>query len=336
MSRISLSLACTKYDRTEAILDGSVKPDGINCIVTTAPRPGEIFWRMLLYDEFDCSEMSLASFIVVSTHAKKNWKAIPVFTAKHFFHTDVLVNADSKIKEPLDLEGKKVGLPEYQMSAAVWSRGILYDEFGVRPERIRWFMGRRRELSREKIIGMEAPHNIDLTIMEGSTLGNALINGDIDAVLVYSSTGSLVDSENPDLRTHPKIKPLFEDPVAEALRYYKKTRIFPINHTIVLKIEIAERYPWVPTNLFKAFELSKKIAYEKWRALENWERFPSAIFLSYMLAKQREIFGEDPFAYGFKTNDNTIRTLCRYLYEQGLAQKEPDPESLFFQTTVNL
>ena len=336
MARVNLSFACTRYDRTEAILDGTVKPDGIDFVITSAPRPGEIFWRMLLFDEFDCSEMSLASFTVVKTQGKKSWLGIPVFTAKHFFHTDVMVNVDSGITKPEDLEGKKVGLPEYQMSAAVWSRGVLHDEYGVRPEKIHWYMGRRRDQSREKITGMEAPSNIDLTMVEGSNLGKALIKGDLDAVLVYSTTASLVDSGNPDLSNNPKVTHLFEDPKSEAARYFKKTNIFPINHMVVLKKEVADSYPWAATNIFKGFELSKRKAYEKWRELENWERFPSALFVGSDLIEQRKVFGDDPFAYGLKANLKTITTLARYLHEQGFVSKEPEVNTLFAERTINL
>jgi 4,5-dihydroxyphthalate decarboxylase len=336
LARVSLSLACSKYDRTEAILDGSVKPDGIEFIVTNATRPGEIFWRMLLFDEFDCSEMSLASFSIVKTQGKKDWVGIPVFTARHFFHTDALVNVDSGIKEPADLEGKKVGLPEYQMSAAVWARGILHDEFGVRPEKIRWYMGRSRDLSRDKITGIEAPSNISLTTMESSTLGDALVKGDLDAVLIYSTTPSIVDSANPDLSKNPRIRHLFEDPEAEAIRYYEKTGMFPINHTVVLKKAIVDAYPWAAINIFKGFELSKRRAYEKWRELESWEKFPSMVFLAKRLLEQRKVFGDDPFPYGFKSNLKTVRTLGRYLLEQGFVSTEPEVDSFFAGTTINL
>ncbi len=280
--------------------------------------------------------MSLASFSMVKTLGKKNWLGIPVFTAKHFFHTDTLVNVDSGIKKPEDLEGKKVGLPEYQMSAAVWSRGVLYDEYGVRAEKIHWYMGRRRDLSREKITGMEAPSNIDLTMIENSNLGDALMKGDLDAVLVYSTTPSLVDSGNPNLSNNPRVMPLFEDPKAEAIRYFRKTGIFPINHVVVLKKETADAYPWAATNIFKGFELSKKKAYEKWRDLESWERFPSALFLGNELIEQRKVFGDDPFAYGLKANFKTVKTLARYMHEQGLISREPDIDSLFAESTINL
>ncbi|MHB8565841.1 MAG: hypothetical protein ACYC7D_05810 [Nitrososphaerales archaeon] len=336
MARVNLSLACSRYDRTEAILDGSIKPDGIDFVITNTTRPGEIFWRMLLFDEFDCSEMSLASFSVVKTMGKKDWVGLPIFTAKHFFHTDALVNVNSGIKEPGDLEGKKVGVPEYQMSAAVWSRGVLHDEFGVRAEKIHWFMGRRRDLSREKVTGMEAPSNIDLTMLEGATLGEALIKGDLDAVLVYSTTPSLVDSGNPVLTTNPNVRRLFDDPKAEALRYYKKTGVFPINHTVVLKREIEATYPWAATNIFKAFNLAKSIAYERWRELESWEKFPSTIFVNETIQEQRKLFGDDPFSYGLRANLMTVKTLARYLHEQGFVTKEPDVDTLFSKATMSL
>ena len=336
MARVNLSLACSRYDRTESILDGTVKADGIDFIVTNTTRPGEIFWRMLLFDEFDCSEMSLASFSVVKTQGKKDWAGLPIFTAKHFFHTDAMVNVDSGIKEPADLEGKKVGVPEYQMSAAVWSRGILHDEFGVKPEKIHWYMGRSRDLSREKVTGMEAPENIDLKMLEGTTLGEALIKGDLDAVLVYSTTPSLVDAKNPVLTNNPHVKKLFDDPKAEAIRYHKKTGIFPINHTVVLKKDIVETYPWAATNIFKCFDVAKTKAYEKWRELESWEKFPSTIFVNDTILEQRKIFGDDPFTYGVRANLKTIKTLARYLHEQGFVEREPDVDSLFAETTLNL
>ncbi|MGI0091185.1 MAG: hypothetical protein ACREBS_05705, partial [Nitrososphaerales archaeon] len=312
MARINLSLACSRYDRTEVILDGIIKPDGIDFIVTNTTRPGEIFWRMLLFDEFDCSEMSLATFTVVKTEGKKDWEGLPIFTAKHFFHTDAMVNVDSGIKEPLDLEGKKVGVPEYQMSAAVWSRGILHDEYGVRPEKIHWYMSRSRGLSREKVTGMEAPESIDLTMLEGTAIGEALVSGHLDAVLVYSTTPSLVDTANPVLTNNSRVRTLFQDPTSEATRYYRKSGIFPINHTVVLRKDIAKSYPWAATNIFKAFDAAKKLAYARWQELENWEKFPSAIFLSDGLLQQKRLFGTDPFAYGFKANLKTIKTLARY------------------------
>ncbi len=336
MARVTLSLACSRYDRTESVLDGIVKPDGIDFVVTNTTRPGEIFWRMLLFDEFDCSEMSLASFSVVKTQGKKDWSGLPIFTAKHFFHTDAMVNVNSGIKEPGDLEGKKVGVPEYQMSAAVWSRGVLHDEFGVRPEKIHWYMGRRRDLSREKITGMEAPTNIDLKFLDGVTLGEALISGDLDAVLVYSTTPSLVDSRNPVLAGNPNVMTLFPDPKAEAIRYYKKTGIFPINHTVVLKKEVAQAYPWAATNIFKCFDLAKSKAYERWRELESWERFPSIIFVNETILEQRKAFGEDPFAYGLRANLKTVKTLARYVHEQGFVTREPDVNSLFDESTLSL
>ena len=336
MGRVNLSLACTSYDRTEPVLQGKLKPDGIEFVVTNSTRPGEIFWRMLLFDEFDCSEMSLASFSVVKTNKKKDWEGLPIFTAKHFFHTDALINVDSGIKEPADLEGKKVGMPEYQMSAAVWSRGILHDEFGVRPEKIHWYMGRRRDLSREKVTGMEAPNNIDLTMLENTTLGDALTRGDLDALIVYSPTSSLVDAANPVLTDNPRVKRLFDEPTSEAARYYKKTGIFPINHMVVLKKEVVSSYPWAPTNIFKCFEAAKKMAYEHWRELESWEQFPSLIFTSDLLLEQRRIFGNDPFANGLRANRKTVETLARYMHEQGFISTQPEVDSLFAETTLSL
>ncbi len=327
--RIDLSFACTKYDRTAAILDGTVKPDGINLISTSTTRPGEIFWRMLLHEEFDCSEMSLSSYSIVKTLGKKDWQGIPAFTARRFFNVDPIVTVDSGIKEPKDLEGKKVGVPEYQMSAAVWIRGILHDEYDVRPEKIQWYVGRRRDLTREKVTGIEAPPNVHLTFLENTSIGEALLSGKLDAALLHISIPSLVDSTSPDLSSNPRIRTLFPDPKSEAIRYFKKTGVIPINHTIVIKNSVHQKYPWAATNMFKALEESKLRAYEMWRDLEDWEKFSSAYFVSDLIKEQRKLFGDDPFPYGLSKNRRSLETLGRYLFEQGLVPVMPDYDKMF-------
>lgn len=327
MTLLELSFACSRYDRTEAILDGRVKPDGINFIATTAQRPGEIFWRVMKYNEFDCAEIGLNLLL----SEQRDWIGIPVFTAKHFFHTDFLINRHSGIKEPLDLEGKKVGLPLFGQTAALWVRGIMKDEYGLRSEKIHWYQGRTMEKStRQGTRGFEISYN------DGISLGEALSRGDLDALAVYSSTSSIVDATNPDLSINPNVTTLFEDQKAEAIRYFKKSGIFPINHTVVLRKSLFEQHPWIAINIYKAFEESKKIAYGNWHALESWEKFPSAIFLSNLLQEQRMIFGGDPFANGIDKNRKTVETLARYLLEEGRLQDPIQIDSKFAESTLKL
>lgn len=183
---------------------------------------------------------------------------------------------------------------------------------------------------------MEAPTNIDLQFLENTSVGEAVVGGKLDAALVYSNTASLVDSSNPDLTQNEKVRTLFPDPKKEAIRYYKKTGVVPINHMVVLRKEVVDAYPWAPTNIFKAFQDSKLRAYQMWQSLENWEKFPSAVFLAETLKEQLSIFGSDPFRYGLKNSRKTLETLARYMYEQGFVPEIPDVEKLFAESTRNL
>lgn len=326
MTKVPLTLACTLTDRSSAILNNEVAADGVDFIITTGARPGEIMWRMQAYNEFDCCEVGLS----VAFTSRKPWVAIPAFTARHFFNVDIIVNADSGIKEPADMEGKRVGLPTYGQTAAVWGRGILHDEYGVRPEKIHWYAGRSRERSTTSTSDL----GVELTFLENLSLGEAILRGDLDAIIVNPSVPSLVDKKSPDLSSSPKVRTLFEEPEKEAVRYFKKTGIFPINHTLVLRKSVHETYPWIATNIFKAFEDSKRRAYAKWEDLGIWERFPSAIFLPTIIKDQERIFGKDPFSFGLSKNRNVIGTFARYLYEQKLVAKPIEVDSFFADTTL--
>src|SRR5215470_17172195 len=253
-AKVQLSMCLSDNDRTRPLREGHVKADGLDLVISMA-HPSEMFWRELHFAEFDISEMSCSSLLMAVAHGDKRFIAIPVFTSRSFFHTGILVRTDRGIETPQDLKGKKVAVPEYQQTAALWCRGALQHEFNVSPFDIDWYMERTEELSHARATGFEPPKGIKFQhIPESENIGSMLLTGKIDASLLYLNEVNLVDRSRVELRNRTEVRTLFKDPVAEGIRYYKKTGFYPINHCVVFKREIAEKYPWAVLNVFKAFE----------------------------------------------------------------------------------
>jgi 4,5-dihydroxyphthalate decarboxylase len=328
---LDLQFICSKSDKTEALVDGSVKPAGIRLSATVGASGAEIFSRMLKLEEFDCSEMSFAEAVGVKIGGKRKWDILPVFPARHFFHSDILVNAGSGIKEPRDLEGKKVGLPNYTMSAAIWARGILRDEYDVDMERVQWY-AEKFDPKRQEAVGLVIPSQVGISTFSGTTR-EAVAKGDLDAALVSLSPESSHGGPADHTVASGHLMNLFPDPKLESIRYFKKTGILPDSHLFILKHDVLERHPWVAMNMFKAFQEAKNKAYEKWRELEGWERFSSLLSIVEDLHEQQVVFGDDPFAYGLGPNRKMIETFLRYLHEDGFLHEVPVADELFFETT---
>src|SRR5467141_2000885 len=216
MHKLALTLACGRYDRTQPLIDGRVQPDGVD--LTFIPlRPGETFWRMLNHGEFDVSEMSLSSYTILRSEGDTRFIAIPVFPSRVFRHSALYVRADSTIERPEDLKGKRVGVGDYQMTAAVWARGMLAHEYGVKPEDIAWVVGK-------PIRSIKPPAGIKLeSIPADTTLEEMLERGEIDALVSVMIPKALGKT----------IRRLFRNPREVESAYYKKTGIFPIMHTLV-------------------------------------------------------------------------------------------------------
>jgi 4,5-dihydroxyphthalate decarboxylase len=268
---LDLSAAFAPNARTRPILDGTVTAEGMR-LFGTAVHASEMFWRQLKFAEFDVSEMSCSSLMIASSRGITDWVGIPVFTTRRFFHTWSLVRADAGIAVPADLAGKRVGVPEYQQTAALWTRGILKDEYGVDPRTIEWFMERNPEQSHGGSTGFEPPPGIRLNyISRDSSIGQMVAEGSLDAALLYLNDRNLVDRSRTDLAAHPGVRPLFPDPVAEARRYFKKTGIFPINHTVVVRRSLLEKHPWIALNLYKAFvTVREQLAAARAEDLQPW------------------------------------------------------------------
>lgn len=328
---LTLSIALSDNERTRPIAQGRFQPQGVR-LVPTVVHPSEMFWRQLKYADFDISEMSLSSLFIATARGDRRWVALPIYTSRTFFHTNILVRTDRGIARPEDLRGKRVGVPEYQQTAALWSRGILEHEFGVSARDIEWFMERGPEKSHGGATGFTPPAGVHLNLIPASTnIGEMLVSGELDATLLYLTNRNLVDRSTIDLDTVDHIRPLFVDKRAETRRYYAKSGIYPINHTVVIKRELYERHPWLALNLFHAFAAAKKeVERETAETLQSY--FDTGLIDP--LAEQG--LQADPKAYGMKASRKVIETISQYVHEQGLTDRRVAPEELFAPSTLEI
>src|SRR3984893_1876447 len=250
--KLQFSIGITSNPRTWPVIDGRIAPEAIE-LVPTVLHPSELFWRQLRFAEFDVAEMSMSSLLMARSKGDDRFVAIPVFTTRRFFHTGILVRRAAGINRPADLKGKRVGVPEYQQTAALWSRGVLKHEFGVEPEDLEWGMERTEERSHGGATGFKPPAGIRFNRIPGDqSIGSLLLDGKLDATLLYLTDNNLVDRSRITLEGNPAFRLLFPNPAAEGQRYFEKTGIFPINHGMVIRRSLYEKHPWVPLNLFNA------------------------------------------------------------------------------------
>jgi 4,5-dihydroxyphthalate decarboxylase len=330
-AKVQLSMCLSDNDRTRPLKEGRVKADALDLVISTA-HPSEMFWRELHFNEFDISEMSCSSLLMAIAHGDKRFVALPVFTSRSFFHTGILVRTDRGIEKPEDLKGKKVAVPEYQQTAALWCRGALQHEFGVTAFDIDWYMERTEELSHASATGFQPPKNLKFQrIPENENIGSMLLAGKIDASLLYLNEVNLVDRSRVDLRNRTEVRTLFKDPAAEGIRYYKKTGFYPINHCVVFKREVAEKYPWAVLNVFKALEEAKNIVRDQGRTAAG-----VYFDLGLVSPDQRKALDTDPFAYGVKANRKVLESITQFSFEQGLTPRPLKLEEVFHPATLDL
>jgi len=319
MARL-ITFACGDYDRTHPLIDGTVKPEGLELNWLTLPHY-EIWRRMLNHCEFDSSELSLSSYLIART-LEKPLIAIPVFPARAFRHSYIFINTKSGIREPADLAGKRVGLAEFQQTATVWVRGILQHEYGVPLDRIYWFTWMKSRME------IEMPTRYQIRqIPPGKSPDEMLFSGELDAIICANLFPSLLDPPS-------HIKRLFENYKEVEAEYYKRTGIFPIMHTLALREDLWKDSPWIAISLFKAFQRGKEIAYQRLNDVS-----PYKISLAWFrgpLKEQKEVLGDDPWPYGIAKNRHVVETLMGYLHEQGLAQRELSIEQIFAPNTWEL
>ncbi len=327
--KLELSIGMASNPRTWPIFDGRVKPDGID-LIPSRIFPSELFWRQLKFADFDVSEMSFSSLIMAQAKGDQRWTGLPIFTTRKIYHAGILVRRDAGIEKPPDLKGKRVGVPEYQQTAALWARGGLQHEFGVLPSDMEFWMERMPSHSHRSALGFDAPPGVTIQqIPAEKSLGGMMLSGELDAALHYIVDPNLVDRSTADLWNHPDIKPLFPDPVAEGIRYYRKTGILPINHGMVIRREIAEKHPWTVLNLLKAFEQANDIA--------NTERYAHAEYhlATGLLAPEAAEALRTPLVrHGIKANRMTLETAAQYSHEQGLTPRLIQLEEVFAASSM--
>jgi len=321
---LQLSIGITSNPRTWPIIDGTIKPDAIE-LTPTVLHPSELFWRQLRYSEFDVSEMSVSSLMMARSKGDERFVGIPVFTTRRFFHTTTLVRRDARIDVPADLKGKRVGVPEYQQTAALWSRGVLRHEFGVHPKDMEFWMERPPSRSHGGATGFTSPPGVTVNqIPVEKSIGSMMLAGELDAVIFYLVDPNLIDRSTVDLYHHPDIKPLFPDPQAEGIRFYRKTGLYPINHGMVIRRELAEQHPWALTNILKAFNKANELA-NRQRA----EHVEYHIETGLISAEAGKALQTPIITHGILANRLVLETIAQYSNEQGLTPRVMKLDELF-------
>jgi 4,5-dihydroxyphthalate decarboxylase len=320
MARLKLTLACGDYDRTHALADGSVRPEGIDLNYIALEPPGEIFWRMLRHEEFDASELSLSAYILGLARREARFVAIPVFPLRAFRHSYFWVSARSGIERPEDLKGKRVALPEYHMTAMLYIRGMLRHDYGVRADDIRWLRTRTERVT------LNLPPQLHLEDLgPDRSLARMLERGEIDGV-----AGTRMPR---GIKGMGEIRPLFPNPREAELDYYRRTHIFPIMHVIAIRREVYEGNRWVADSLFKAFQEAKARAYHRMREVTSIYSLP---LLNHDVEEARRVFGEDFYPYGVEASRPTLEAALQYSVEQYLSERRLTVEELFAPETIDV
>jgi 4,5-dihydroxyphthalate decarboxylase len=324
MSLLTLSVAIGDYDRHRPLIDGDVRIDGVDPVFMTLP-PEEIFFRAMRTEDFDICELSLSSFSVRTARGDNPYVGVPAFVSRAFRHTSIYVRTD-RVTEPKDLIGRKIGVPEYQLTANVWARAILQDDYGVKPSDIRWVRAGIEHPHRPEKITIDLPPNVHLENgPPGRTISQLLEEGAIDG-FIAPRPPKLVGQGNPNIGW------LFRDPVSAAQDYFRRTGIFPIMHLIGVRRTLAEQHPWLPAAALKAFEESKALALE---ALSDTSATKVTLpFIEEQLRAARSLLGHDFWPYGVEANRNTLETFLRHHHNQGLSSRKVRVEELFHPATL--
>lgn len=323
-SKLKLTFACWNYDRTRALADGRVRPDGIELNYLDLPVE-ETFFRMLRHREFDVAELSLSSYVVSLFRKPQPFIAIPIFPSRVFRHSSIYVNAAAGIRTPKDLIGKRVGNPEYQLTALVWIRGILADHYGVPAKSVTYLTGGEEEPGRGEKLKLDLPADIKVErIGAKQTLSAMLASGEIDALYSPRMPSSFARGDG-------KVKRLFENYVEVEKQYFRDTGIFPIMHTVAIRREVYEANRWIAQSLVKALSAAQQQTYD-----DLYQTAALKAMLPWLTAhveETRREMGHDFWPYGLEKNHKTLATFLRYSYEQGLSKRLLKPEELFASET---
>jgi 4,5-dihydroxyphthalate decarboxylase len=320
-------MGCCDYDRTRALFDGRVRVEGCE-LITAAIEPEEAFHRAFSFQEFDISEISISSHTLTTARGTNEYIGIPAFVSRLFRHSGIYIRTDRGIDSPAGLKGKTIGLPEYQITANVWIRGILQDDFGLKPESIHWRRGGLEEPGRLERSPLQLPASVELKqVADGKTLSGMLEAGELDGIISARAPSCFE-------RGAPKVARLFPDYRATEEDYFRRTGIFPTMHIIGIRKSIVERHPWLPVSVFKAFQRAKELTtYELGQIGHLFVSLPWGVA---EFEKARALMGDDYWSYGFEPNRRVLETFTRYHHEQGLSARKVAPEELFAASTLDL
>jgi 4,5-dihydroxyphthalate decarboxylase len=335
MSKLTLAFISAFNERVEPLMNGTVEAEGIE-LIPTYSHPAETFWRQLKFGEFEVAEMSMSSYLIARSQGA-DMIALPVFPSRRLFQTELSYHTDSGIEQPGDLAGKRLGVAEYQQTAALWIRGILEHDFGVSQYRIHWYMERSEEMSHGSATGFKPPAGISFNrIAANKSLASTLVENELDVAHIASPWVLRANALDRSSRITgagdwSKIRPLFPDRIAEGTRFFKKHGFLPVNHAYIIRGDIYRRHPWVATTLYDGFLRAKVLAGD-----QLLERIPAAlIFGEEYWSMTCASVGEDPFPYGIKANAPLLETLTGYSYEQGLTPRKMQVEELFAAETLD-
>jgi len=336
MPKLTLGFISAFNERVDPLMDGTVKAEGIE-LIPTYSHPAETFWRQLKFKEFEVAEMSMSSFLIAKSQGS-DMVALPVFPSRRLFQTELSYHVDSGITKPGDLAGKKLGVAEYQQTAALWIRGILEHDFGVSQYNIHWHMERSEEMSHGGATGFKPPAGISFNrIAANKSLVSTLLGNELDVAHVASPfvlEANTLDRSSRIVGKNDwsKIRPLFPDRMMEGERFFKNHGFLPVNHTYIIRGDIYRKYPWIAFNLYSGFVKAKALARQKLA-----DSIPSALFFGpEYLAMTRRLIGDDPFPYGIKANQAMLDSITSYSHEQGLTPRQMKPEELFAEQTLSL
>jgi 4,5-dihydroxyphthalate decarboxylase len=316
--KLRLTVACGDYEIVRALKEGAVEADGLELVMLTDMGPRERHWRMARKAEFDVCEANVGAYFMERDHGAP-LTAIPVFLHRRFRHGFLFVNAAAGIRAPKDLIGRKVGGTNFQPASNIWMRGILEEEYGLPHRQVTWLVERSED------VAFTPPKDLRIEmIAPGKKLDVMLAEGEIPAMLSPELPRLFLAGDKRIVRLFPNYKDI-------ELAYFRRTGIFPIMHVTTIKQEIVDRHPWVPTNLVKAFEQAKNIAY---RRIANPRMVPIA-WVRTALEEQEEVLGPDPWAYGLTpANRKNLETVQRYTHQQGMIGRMPPLDTLFADTDL--
>ena len=323
MNKLRLSVAMGDYDRNRALYDGRTQIDGCDPVYMLL-SPEEMFFRAMRSQDFDITELSFSSYLVKHSRGDCPYIAVPVFLSRAFRHTSIYVRKD-RIRKPEDLRGKRIGIPEYQLTAIVWARSILQDDHGIAPEDVTWVRGGIDTPGRPEKIKLDLPPGVKVeSAPEGKTISELLDEGEIDGFIAPRPPSGAALS-------NPNVGWLFDDPTAVAKDYYRRTGIFPIMHVVGIRKELAEQHRWLPAAVVKAFGESKSRALEL--LADTSATKVTLPFVEEQLKAARETLGEDFWSYGVGPNRRTLEAFTRHHHSQGLSPRQVPVDELFHPST---